>query len=338
MNILSEPALKRTLVWLGNHLKFELQRQDWKIDVESFADAGGTLYLFPSSWRLPGITNEYVAFSLYWSNDSAGEAPCVQLYLPTEDVFQPRNELLNQIRPQLMRAGFKDHYEGQDGPDPKCPLWKYIRLEFGEQNGFDLPKMLSEILQGFEVLMSVENRITNARQSLPCPPPRYEHQLQTIAFLDTEWKGEDPSRVMTELAIVNVAYDPLNDEIVGIVGEYAMEAGYTLKQADARTLLERAERIVAHNARSDQTLLDRELPGLEKRKWVCSLYGIEWRHLTDVRSAGQKSLVARAGLRAEQDHHAHADAHDLRRLLAQKHDDGRTYLRHLLDGDTAGVC
>jgi DNA polymerase-3 subunit epsilon len=336
MKILSEPeALERTLKWLGNYLRRELQIHNWKVDVELFEDEGGTLYLVPLSWRLPGTTNEYVAFSFYWSNDSTGEDPCVQLYLPTEDLFQPRNELLNQIRPLLMRAGFTDHFEGEEDPDRTCPLWKYIRLELGEQNGLDLPRMLSGILQGFQALMTVGNLITDARQSLPCPPPPYEHQLQTIAFLDTEWKGDDPTRAMTELAIVNVAYDPLKDEVVGILEEYAMEAGDKLKPTTARALLERAHRIVAHNASRDLTLLDRELPGVEKKKWVCSLHGMEWRQLTGVRSAGQKSLVARAGLRVEQDHHARADAHDLRRLLAQKHDDGRTYLRHLLDGEAA---
>ncbi len=331
MNILSEPALRRTLEWLGNYLKSELQRQDWKIDVEQFEGEGGTLYLFPLLWRLPDIINEYVAFSFFWSNDSTAEAPCVQLYLPLENVFQPRNQLLSRIRPQLMRAGFTDHYEGGEEPDPTCPLWKYIRLEVSEQNGFDLPKMLSAILQGFMALLTVENLITEARRSLPAPPPPYEHQLQTIAFLDTEWKGEDPSRKMTELAIVNVAYDPLNDEIVGILDEYAMNKGDKLQQTTARALLERAYRIVAHNASSDQALLDGELPGIEKSKWVCSLHGINWRHSTGVRSAGQEPLMAKAGLSNKQDHHACADARDLRRLLAQRQADGRTYLRHLLD-------
>jgi hypothetical protein len=279
MNILSEPALKRTLVWLGNYLKFELQRADWKVDVQSSEDEGGTVYIFPSSWRLPRVTNDYVAFSFFWSNDSTGEAPCVQLYLPTEDRFQPRNELLNQLRPQLVRAGFTDHYEGEEDPDPSRPLWKYIRLELGDQNGFDLPKMLSGILQGFQALMTVENLIEDARRS-SLSTPTYEHDLQTIAVIDTEWNGEDP-RVMTELDILNVAYDPLNDEIVGILEEYAMDAGDKLEPATARALLERALRIVAHNASCDRTLLDqalldRGLRGLEKQKWVCSLHGIEW--------------------------------------------------------------
>lgn len=110
MKILSEPALEAALRWLGDYLKFELQRQAWETDVESFPDEGATLYLFPPSWRLPGI-DEYLAFSFYWSNESHGERPCVQLYLPADERFPNRNQLLSEIRPRLKRAGFTDHYD-----------------------------------------------------------------------------------------------------------------------------------------------------------------------------------------------------------------------------------
>jgi hypothetical protein len=44
--------------------------------------------------------------------------------------------------------------------------------------------------------------------------------------------------------------------------------------------------------------------------------------------------MGKAGLRYEQDHHARADARDLRKLLAVKHN-GRTYLGRLLDSTEA---
>ena len=100
---------------------------------------------------------------------------------------------------------------------------------------------------------------------------------------------------MTELAIVNVAYDSVKDEVVGILEEYVMSKGKKLDEVKARALLERAERIVAHNSGGDKTLLDRELPGTEKSKWLCSFRGIEWKHLTGVQSARQETLMGRPG-------------------------------------------
>jgi hypothetical protein len=85
------------------------------------------------------------------------------------------------------------------------------------------------------------------------------------------------------------------------------------------------------------SLLDRELPGIEKSKWICSFRGIDWKRLIGVQSASQNTLMGNAGLRDKQDHHARADAHDLKRLLAQKHEGGRTFLGRLLDSDGENI-
>lgn len=327
MNILSDPALEFALRWLGDFLRFELQHPEWEAPIVE-----STLYLFPPSWRVKGI-DEYVAFSFYWSNESTGEAPCVMLYLPAEEHFPQRNQLLNKIRPRLKRAGFTDYYEGEEDPEFSCPLWKYIRLEFNGQTGFDLPAIRSAILNAFQELMAVEKSIDEVFQSMPAPPPPSERGLRTIAVLDTEWKGPEHARKMTELTIVNVAYDPAIDEIVGIIERYDMLKGKKLDEATARALLNRAERIVAHNSSSDQSILNRELPGTEKSKWLCSFRGIEWKQLIGVKSESQKTLMGRTGLRYEQDHSARADVHDLIQLLAKRHDGGRTYLGCLLDSE-----
>jgi hypothetical protein len=332
MKILNEPALEVVLRWLGDYLKFELQRQGWEAYIESFPDEGATLWLFPPSWRLPGV-DDYVAFSFNWSNKSDGDPPCVQLYLPAEERFPQRNQLLDRIRPQLRRARFSDHCECEGDPDPGYPLWRNLRLDFNAQTGVDLSAILSTVLKGFQDLMGVEKLIDEAVNSSPPPPPACDHELKTIAFLDTEWSGKEASRKMTELAAVNVAYNPVKEEVVGILEEYVMNIGETLNKPRARALLGRADRIVAHNSSSDETLLERELPGIDKSKWICSYRGIEWKRLTGVQSARQNTLMGKAGLRYEQDHHARADAHDLKRLLAQKHEGGRTYLGRLLDSD-----
>ena len=55
-----------------------------------------------------------------------------------------------------------------------------------------------------------------------------------------------------------------------------------------------------------------------------------------VQSENLEALMGKAGLRYEQDHHACADARDLKNLLAVKHN-GRTFLGRLLDGAEAST-
>ena len=99
--------------------------------------------------------------------------------------------------------------------------------------------------------------------------------------------------------------------------------------------MERAGFIVAHNAFiADRPLLAKHLPETEKMRWLCSFRGIEWRELLGVHSESLETLMGKAGLRHEQDHHAGSDARDLKNLLAVKHK-GRTYLGRLLDGTEA---
>jgi len=204
-------------------------------------------------------------------------------------------------------------------------------MEFNAHTSVDLPAILSDTLKGFQDLMQVEKLVDEAVDSLPPLPPVCERKLKTIAFLDTRWKAEELDRKMTELAVVNVAYDPVKDEVVGVLEEYVMNIGEKLDKPRVRALLGRAERIVAHNCNGDRSLLDLELPGIAKSKWICSFRGIDWKRLTGVKSASLNTLMGRAGLRYEQDHHASADARDLKRLLARRHEGGRTYLGRLLE-------
>jgi hypothetical protein len=331
MQILTEPALAAALAWLGDRLKFELKRQEWESYVQSFPDdeaCGGTLYLFPSSWRMPA-TDDYVAFSFYWSNDSAGDPPCVQLYLPAEETFPQRNDLLDRISPQLRRAGFSGDY-GDEDPDPSCPLWRNIQLEFG----VDLPAiLLAAVRKGFEDLIGVEKLIEEAVRSAPLAPPAWQRELKTLAFLDTEWTGQAPHRKMTELAFVIGIYDPVKDDLVYSPTEYSWLAkSGKLDKAKALALLNRAEKIIAHNFNGDRSLVEKELPGIDPTRWICSFRGVDWKNLIGVRSASQETIMGRLGTNYTQEHKALADVYDLIRVLTQKHQGGRTYLARLLEG------
>jgi len=110
--------------WLGDHLRSELQREAWAEPEVVMDEEGVTLYLYSPTWHLPD--DDHVAFSFLWPN-LFQDPPCVQLYLPAEEVFEPRNELLKRLRPKLKRSGFTDYYEPGD-PDPSCPIWKNIHL------------------------------------------------------------------------------------------------------------------------------------------------------------------------------------------------------------------
>ena len=324
--------------WLGDYLRSELQREAWEDPYVQDLEGSVVLYLKSSTWRRGLPTDEYVALGFWWPN-LFEESPCVQLYLPAEEVFPQRNELLNRLRPKLKRNGFTDYYEHQGDPDPSCPIWKRIRLEefHREKLGFDLDSFVAAILDGFRGLMEIEPLIDNVFGSLPENPvsPPSERHLKTISFLDTEYEGSGAARRMTELAIVNAAYDVEGDAVVGVLEEYCMKADQPLNKTKARAVLERADLIIAHNALvADKPLLARYLPGTEKMNWLCSFRGIAWKELLGIQSESLETLMGKAGLRYEQDHDAHADACDLKRLLAHKHN-GRTFLGRLLDSDSA---
>ncbi len=329
--------MRHFMARLGEHLRSKLQREAWEDPQVEPSEEGVVLYLNSPTWRRGLPTDEYVAFSFWWPN-LFRESPCVQLYLPDEKVFQQRNELLKRLRPKLRLNGFTDYYE-QDDPDPSCPIWKSISLEeFHREPGFDLDSFVAAIVEGFRGLMEIEPLIENVFESLPPNPvsPPSERHLKTIAFLDTEYGGSGAARNMTELAILNAAYDAEGDAVVGVLEEYCMKPGQALDEAKARGVLERADFIVAHNAFSaDKPLLARYLPATEKMSWLCSFRGIAWKQLLGIQSESLETLMGKVGLRYEQDHHAHADACDLKRLLAHKHN-GRTFLGRLLDGDPRG--
>jgi hypothetical protein len=210
---------------------------------------------------------------------------------------------------------------------------KYIRLEeFRRESGFDLDSFVVAIVDGFRQLIEIEPLIEDAFRKLPVkqPPPPSERILKTVAVLDTEWEGSGTARRMTQLAIINVAYDADADAVIGVLGEYCMNAGESLDETKARGALGRADFIVAHNAFSaDKPMLDPHLPEADKLKLLCSFRGIEWKELLGVQSRSLETLMGKAGLRYTQDHNARADARDLKRLLALKRN-GHTYLKRLL--------
>lgn len=140
--------------WLGDHFRSELQRESWEEPEVERDAAGVTLYLYSPLWAVSD--GDHVAFSFCWSKLLA-EPPCVQLYLPAQNVFEQRNALLKRVRPKLKKSGFTDHFDGD--PDPSCPIWRYIPLE--EFHG----------LSGFAIDAFIEANFTQAeREALDRQP------------------------------------------------------------------------------------------------------------------------------------------------------------------------
>jgi DNA polymerase-3 subunit epsilon len=119
--------------------------------------------------------------------------------------------------------------------------------------------------------------------------------------------------------------------VVGIIQKYATNVGDLPDESAVRSILARADCIVAHNASADRPLIAKIVPESEEMNWLCSFRGIQWKQLLGTQSESLQTLMGKVGLRCEQDHTALADARDLTALLASKHR-GRTFLGRLLDG------
>lgn len=199
----------------------------------------------------------------------------------------------------------------EDSPDaePYWPLWKHIGLDaFRSSSGFDVDAFVVTLVETFGRLLPCAPLIDGFFQSLPAKRvpqvPQPQRRLKLVAFLDTETAGTPPNAKMTELAIILAAYDPTGDQIVGVVEEYSLKKPKALDQPRVQALLDRAEVIVAHNSAFDRAVLQREMPGSEKCRWLCSYRDIDWKALNGVAAENLQALLQAEGLRSGQDHHA----------------------------------
>ncbi len=123
---------------------------------------------------------------------------------------------------------------------------------------------------------------------------------------------------------------PLSPEIVRLTGlDDAKLRGRSIVDAEAETLINDADFVVAHNASFDRPFVERRLPGCAGRPWVCSLREMDWRaagfeggRLGDL--LGQMGLFFAA-------HRAGDDVTALLHLLDHPVDGTRTVLRRLVD-------
>jgi DNA polymerase III epsilon subunit-like protein len=323
--------IRRFVRSLEGPLRSQLKLEQWTCTEEREGSSFIWLNLFPETWRLHG--DEFVAFGVSWCNpfEEEAEDPYVFVRTPTLDAFPGRNNLLKKLRPALVERGFEDSPDAE----PYWPIWKHVSLEaFRSSSSFDVDALVLALVETFGRLLPGVPIIDGFFQSLPAAKrvpqiPQPERHLKLVAFLDTETAGTPPNAKMTELAIILAAYDEIGDQIVGVVEECSLKKPKPVDQSKVQALLERAEVTVAHNCAFDRAVLQREMPGAEKHRWLCSYRDIDWKALNGVAAENLQALLHAEGLRSGQDHHALDDARDLLRLLAVQRN-GQTYLARLL--------
>lgn len=173
-------------------------------------------------------------------------------------------------------------------------------------------------------------------------------------YIDVETTGLDPAREeIIELALLLFAYDPLNGRIRGILDEYVglrepavpisadaaavhglteeIVRGKRLDLERVRRMAARAELLVAHNAQFDRSFVERLIPEVANKTWLCSMSGVGWRRKGFV-SRRLQDLLKVHGISVERAHRAEDDVRAAVRLLTCGGQEGVSYFQELLLG------
>lgn len=119
-----------------------------------------------------------------------------------------------------------------------------------------------------------------------------------LGILDCETTGIGPGHEVIELGILLCEHDSLSVKSA-IIDEYCGRReptkrispgakaahglskqdlkGQRLDDARIQALLQRAEILIAHNAAFDRDYIGRHFPDVYKKRWHCSMNGIDWR-------------------------------------------------------------
>lgn len=176
------------------------------------------------------------------------------------------------------------------------------------------------------------------------------HGLAAVLDVETTGFSQDQDEVV-EFAIILFAFERATGRVVGIVDEYSglrdpgrsipgsatrvhgitdeMVAGKRLDADRVMAIMDRAERLIAHNARFDQGFVARLFPQCADMPWLCSCWGIDWRRQGHA-NAKLATLLRAYDLADEQDHRGGSDCLATLALLALDGTEGRPNLAELL--------
>ena len=168
-------------------------------------------------------------------------------------------------------------------------------------------------------------------------------------FVDCETTGADWTRdVLVELALLPFTYTPegrmaevLHDEAQVHLRDPGRALATGADDADvhsrhidavaAEALMERADLVVAHNARFDRPFIERVVPAAREKPWACSRLEVPWR-AAGAPSDALHCLLCHYGVFAEHRHRALADCEAGVWLLGRRlPGTGRGVLALLLD-------
>lgn|GEM_PF-417271 len=176
------------------------------------------------------------------------------------------------------------------------------------------------------------------------------------ACIDVETTGLSPaSHELIELAIVLFAFERETGKIMGIVDEYVgqreprrpipldatwvhgltreMLKGKTLDEDRIKSVANRAEFYIAHNAEFDCGFAQRYLP---KKPWFCSMSCVDWTKYGCKRRS-LPYLLEYHRIRTDEQHRAASDACAVLQLLSLTNADGETYLKTMLSGKRVSI-
>ncbi len=173
-------------------------------------------------------------------------------------------------------------------------------------------------------------------------------QAGIAGCIDVETTGLNPQHdEVVELAIVLFSYCP--ESITGIIDTYsglreprvsisesAFGAhglsgnelkGKRLNEPKIETMIRQSDFLVSHNAEFDRSFTTTIFPVATRKKWYCSMSGINWR--------GGKSLqklLAQHSIDPGRAHRALDDARAVVSLLSHRANSGGTYFAEMIEG------
>jgi DNA polymerase-3 subunit epsilon len=173
-----------------------------------------------------------------------------------------------------------------------------------------------------------------------------------MAILDTETTGFSGDDELIEIALLLVSFDRESGQVLKVEEEYqglrepsvpsdkrakkvhGIEdhelVGKSLDYSYIKSILDKADLIVAHNASFDRRFVTKIVPEASEKSWYCSMNGIKWRS-KGFSSTKLAELLDEHSISVDTRHRAMADAWATMKLLSiPDRETGKPYLDELL--------
>jgi DNA polymerase III subunit epsilon len=197
---------------------------------------------------------------------------------------------------------------------------------------------------------------TKVREQLPPQAPN----TGLAAFVDVETTGLSIyTDEVIELAADLFVFNRHSGEVVDIVQSYCgyrepsvpinphatavhhithdMVRGQRLNEPLVRSVLDRAEFVIAHNAHFDRKFTVPLFPEAAVRPWLCSMRHVNW-HAEGCEARNLPALLEHFGISRSAAHRAGSDSAAGLALLMSRSSDGRPFLWQIVQAQNSGQC